>query len=144
VDGTNGVVAFGVLPHRLAVRSFQLDLQAGQQLNLAYGIPDLAPENTLATAKLPRVVIVAPNGRTTLLSPEIREPAHNPERNQDYLYLREYSVPAITGTYSVVVTSRAPARFFAVTGEESEEFAGIRRGSEATDAQVDEWYATAP
>jgi hypothetical protein len=145
VDGTDPVATFGVLPRAHAVRSFQLDLRAGQRLVAEYLIPDLAPENALSTADLPRVAIFAPNCTITLLSPNIREPHANPDPPQNYLVLRRFDAPAVDGTYSIVVTGRAPARFIVATGDDSSEvFHGILRGSVATDEQLVRWYDTPP
>lgn len=144
IDGTDGVVLYGTLPKAGAVRSAQLRLQDGQTINITYGIPDLAPENGLSTAKLPRVLVVGPHGTVTVLSPQMRESRPNPELDQNYLLLRNYTAPAVSGTYSILVIGAAPSRFLVVTGVESEEFDGILRGSPATDEQLADWYNTAP
>jgi hypothetical protein len=148
VDGTDPIGWFGVIPTGGDVRSFQVRLQAGQPLEVIVTIPDLAPENTLATADLPRVHVITPNGSVTQLTPNIRVPFREQGRNADLLFIREYSTTApATGAYSFVVTSRAPARFLISTGVEEgieEDFHGILRGSLATDEQFQAWYATAP
>lgn len=144
VDGTDGITFFGVLPRQGAVRSAQLALQAGQPVSVTLAIPDRAPENTLAISHLPQAVLIAPNGSVTVLNPTIRVPFREPELGLDLLFLRSYTNAAVSGTYSVVVTGRAPSRFAIATGIESEAFHGIRRGSVATDDQILNWYATAP
>src|SRR5262245_31320228 len=53
VDGTNEILFLGVLPAKGAVRSFQLNLTAGQTLRANVYVPNQAPENTLATSKQP-------------------------------------------------------------------------------------------
>jgi hypothetical protein len=144
LDGTDPIALLGALPCAGAVRSAQLRLAAGQPLIVGYGIPDLAPENTVATSALPQVLIVAPNGSVTVVRPTTRTPFHNPDFNQDYLFLGSYQATAIAGTYSLLVTGGAAERFFVATGVESEEFHGISRGTVASDEQVAAWYATAP
>jgi hypothetical protein len=142
LDGTDPIATFGVLPDAGAVRSFQLRMQAGQQVLIEYQIPDLAPENGLPTAHLPVVVLVAPDGSVTALTPQMREPIE--DSGQGYLRLRTYAAPAVRGTYSLLVTGLAPARFLLLTGIESEEFHGIARGSEATHEQLAEWLENPP
>jgi hypothetical protein len=144
VDGTDGISIFGTIPRRGAVRSAQFALTAGQPVSVTVAIPNKAPENTLAVADLPKVVLVAPDNSLIVLEPQIRVPAHDPELNLDFLVLRGYHATAVAGTYSVLVTSRAPSRFVVLTGIESEAFHGIKRGSVATDDQILHWYATAP
>jgi hypothetical protein len=145
VDGTDPVATFGVLPRAGAVRSFQLRLRAGQRLVVEYLIPDLAPENALSTTDLPRVAVHAPDCGVTVLTPNIRETHTNDDPPQNYLVLRRHDAPAVSGTYSIVITGKAPARFIVATGdEESEIFHGIMRGSIATDEQLVAWYDTPP
>jgi hypothetical protein len=145
VDGTDPMGWFGVIPKKDEVRAFQVNLQAGQPLEVQVLIPDRAPEKNLPTSKLPRVRVIAPNGSTRVLSPNVRIPFLEQGRNLNLLIIREYSVTATqTGTYSFVVFSEAPARFLIGTGVEGEEFDGILRGTLASDAQIQAWYNTAP
>jgi hypothetical protein len=144
IDGTDPFSFFGTLPCAGAVRSFQLTMQAGQSINVMILVPDLAPENLLATSKLPRVWLVAPNGTVKVLAPNQRTPLPIPEINQNYLILNNDTTTAVDGTYSVIVTGKAPSRFNITTGTESEEFHGLLRGEVATVEQLQEWYATAP
>jgi hypothetical protein len=140
LDGTDPISLFGTLPQGGAVRSAQLRMQAGQALVVEYLIPDLAPENGLSTGHLPRMVIIAPDLAVTVLEPQTR----NPDVNPGFLRLNAYSATAVSGTYSLVVSGAAPARFLVVTGIEGEPFDGIERGSRATREQIDEWFATPP
>lgn len=142
--GTDPIGFFGVLPHLGSDRAVQVTMQAGQTLNVGYGIPDLTPENTLAAGSLPIVLIIAPNGRTSFLQPDIRVALHNPDFNQDYLFLNNYSTTAVSGTYSIIMVGRAPERIFMATGVEDSGFHGIERGTLATDDQINEWYTTPP
>jgi hypothetical protein len=144
IDGTDPIIFLGVLSHRDSVRSAQLTMQAGQQLNVALGVPNVAPENTLATQSLPRALLIAPDGTKTSLTATIRLAVHNGDLDQDYLILRIYSTTAIAGTYSIVVSGCEPSRFLIATGVESEAFHGILRGVAATSEQTAHWYSTAP
>jgi hypothetical protein len=142
--GTDPIGFFGVLPQLGSDRALQLTMKAGDQLNVGYGIPDQAPENTLATGDLPIVMIIAPDGTPTFLQPSIRVPLHNPDFDQDYLFLNNYATTAQAGTYSIVMLGRAPERIFMATGVEDSGFHGIERGSLATDQQLTDWYTTSP
>jgi len=144
VDGSAGVALFGTLHSRLSIRSAQLKLTAGQQISVTVGIPNKAPENALPATSLPLVIVISPDGQITTLDAQMRVPVHNPDFNQDYLFIRNYVAPAITGTYSLVVVGQAPERFVVATGFESAVEAVIKRGQPATDEQLEEWYTTAP
>jgi hypothetical protein len=144
VDGTDAAALYGTLSRAGDVRSAQLRLTAGQPLIVGYAIPALAPENALPTAKLPRVAVIGPDGSVHVVSPTSRIPLHNPELNQDYLLLGQYSATAVTGTYSVVVSGLTAARFILSTGVEGNELESLERGTLATEEQIEGWYATAP
>lgn len=143
VDGTDAINFFGVLPHGGAVRSAQFNMQAGQQVNLALIVPDLAPENTLATRDLPRVYLWAPNGTITPLTATERVP-FTVGHGMNLLRLLSYTAPASSGTYSIITSGRAPARFMVSIGEEGSVFDGIERGTVATEEDLGNWYNTAP
>jgi hypothetical protein len=138
LDGRAPVGLFGDLPHAGAVRSAQLDFVAGQQVVLIYAIPNQAPETTLTKAQLPIVTLIAPNGRPTVLSPDIRD-VEGPAP-YDLMFLNQYTAPAMTGRYSLVVTGLAPARFIISVGPESDLVPTIERGQFATMDQVNAWY----
>lgn len=142
LDGTDEFAWFGKIPVKHDARSFQLKMLAGQQLHVRVVIPNKAPENTLATADLPRALVVAPNGTVTTLTPTIRTPIHTPDfGGLDLIVLRTHSATAQSGVYSVIVSSSAPGRFAIATGVESDEFHGMLRGRTATDQEVqDQWY----
>jgi hypothetical protein len=72
LDGTDPILLFGVLPQAGAVRSARMRMQAGLPLIATVGIPDQAPEDQLATDKLPEVLLVAPDGSTTVLTVSAR------------------------------------------------------------------------
>ncbi|WP_194912068.1 hypothetical protein [Catenulispora rubra] len=143
VNGTNPVLFFGSLSHSWSVRSFQEHYNAGDPLILGLGIPDKAPENALATAALPTVYQVAPDGKVTQYAPNVRIPLHADETNQDYLMLNLTQGTATeTGVYSFIVAGGATERFFAGTGVEGGPFDGVLRGTVATIDQLDAWYNT--
>jgi len=50
----------------------------------------------------------------------------------------------VPGTYSIIVSAGAPARFAVATGMEGLPFGGIARGHVATEEDVLSWYATPP
>ena len=138
LDGRAPVGLFGDLPNAGAVRSAQLNFVAGQQVELIYAIPNQAPETTLSTGKLPIVMLIAPDGKASVLSPNIRQ-VEGPAP-YDLMFLNQYSAPAVTGTYSLVVTGLAPSRFVISVGPESDLVPQIARGEFATLDQVNEWY----
>jgi hypothetical protein len=145
LDGTDAINFFGVLPKRHAVRSAQFNMQAGQQVNLSLIVTDLAPENTLATRDLPVVYLFSPNGTLTYLTPTMRVP-FTAGGGFNLLRLLSHTAVATSGTYSIVVTGRAPARFIVGIGadEEGSVFDGIERATLATEEQLLNWYNTAP
>jgi hypothetical protein len=147
VDGTDPTLFAGTLSHPAAIRSLQLCMAAGKNIEIFYMIPDLAPENTLPTEKLPKVQLIAPDGTVTTIEPTIRAPFFGESLNQHYLLLAHYVAPApVSGDYSVVTTGMTRSRFLLATGSEipGNPHDGIARGSFATAAQMQDWYAAAP
>jgi hypothetical protein len=144
LDGTDECVFFGTLPKSGSVRSYQMNLLAGQPLNITLAVANLAPENTTPQNKMPYVVLIAPNGSVSRIYADQRTAVHNTDFNVDLLILRRYAATAMSGTYSVIVVGRAPARFVTGIGVESDVFHGLLRGQVATQAQVDQWYAKKP
>ncbi|MFI6542794.1 hypothetical protein ACIBO9_06070 [Streptomyces prunicolor] len=145
LDGQSPTMLFGTLPRAGAVRSAQLRLTAGQQLVVNLAVPDQAPENQLTPKKLPTVTIVAPDFTVTQVKATIRVPIMIGEENPlAALLLASYSAPAVPGTYSIIVSGRAPSRFAVATGVEGLPFGGIERGHVATDEDVLAWYNTPP
>jgi hypothetical protein len=144
LDGTDELVFFGILPNAGAVRSYQMNLLAGQPLNLALAVVNKAPENTYPQHKMPIVYLISPSGSVTTIAPDQRTPVHNIDFNVDLLILRRYAATAQSGTYSVIVVGRSDARFVTSIGVESDVFHGLLRGEAANQGHVDTWYATAP
>jgi hypothetical protein len=143
-DGTVSMAFYGSLPHPAAVRSAQFTLRAGEPLHVELLIPDLAPENQLARARLPRLVLIAPEGRITVLRPTLREPFYEEFSRQHLIYLARYDAVAAPGTYSMVLTGAAGARFVAVSGQREVFGVPLERGTYATIGQLQQWYAGAP
>jgi len=144
LDGTNPMALYGVLPHCGSVRSAQFAMHAGQPLRLGYGIPDEAPENLLPTAELPDLLLVAPDGSVKLLTPVTAQPVQT-EDGLKLLLVNMYGAAAEEGTYSLLVVGGcSPERFVVSIGIDPGGFAGVLRGSVATDEQVMQWYDTPP
>lgn len=145
LDGQSPTMLFGTLPRAGAVRSAQLRLTAGQQLVVNLAVPDQAPENQLTPQQLPTVTIVAPDSTVTQVKATLRVPIRIGEENPlAALLLGSYSAPAVSGTYSIIVSGCAPERFAVATGVEGLPFGGIARGHVATEEDVLDWYNTPP
>lgn len=144
LDGQDPIAFFGALPRPYQDRAFQFHMQAGEAITILSLVPDEAPENQLATGDLPVVELVTPDGMVVPIKPDMRVPVPIAELNENYILLDDYTATAITGTYSVIVTGAAPARFNISIGTEGGPFHGIERGTVATTAQIQTWYATPP
>lgn len=143
-DGTDPMGLYGVVNQANDVRSAQLRFTAGQEVSIALLVPDQAPENALTPAQLPTVTVIDPKLHVTQLTPSLRVPITDEDSGNNFLLLLSYDTTAVSGTYSVIVSSHAPERFALSTGIESEEFHGIARGSVATEEEVSDWYNTPP
>lgn len=144
LDGADPIAFFGALPQPHQDRAFQFRMQAGEAITIINLIPDEIPENTLAAQDLPVVTLVTPDNKVVVIKPDVRVPIPIAELNENYIMLDFYTATAITGTYSVIVTGAAPARFNISIGTEGGGFHGIERGTVASDAQIETWYATPP
>lgn len=144
VDGADPIAFFGALPRPFQDRAFQFQMQAGEPITIIYLIPDEAPENQLPTHALPAVTLLTPDGKVVPITPAMRVPVPIAELNENYILLNQYTATAVTGTYSVIVTGAAPARFNISIGTEGGPFHGIERGTVATNSQIETWYATPP
>ncbi|WUH89167.1 hypothetical protein OG900_02815 [Streptomyces sp. NBC_00433] len=144
VDGTDPMGLYGSVSKAGEVRSAQLHFTAGQEVSIALVIPDEAPENTLTTAQLPTVTLIDPQLHVTQLTPALRVPITDEDSGNNFLLLLSYDATAVSGTYSVIVSSHAAERFALSTGIESEEFHGVLRATVATEDAVEDWYTTPP
>jgi hypothetical protein len=140
-DGTVSMAFYGELDRPWTFRSAQIQLHAGEQLNVELLIPDLAPENTLRRSQLPRLLLIGPEGNIRVLRPQLREPFFEEFTQQHLIYLAKYRAIAAEGTYSLVVTGPSAARFVAVSGDREIFGVPLERGSYASLAQIQEWYA---
>lgn len=142
VDGTDPVALFGELPHCASVRSAQFNMQAGQEINLSYGVPDEAPENQMPLSSMPTIVLIAPDYKVTVLRADTSQPTV-PEDGFQFIFVNNYSATAEAGTYSLMVIGGcAPLRFVVSLGLDPGDFDGVDRGSVATFDQFISWYTT--
>ncbi|MFZ2174800.1 MAG: hypothetical protein WAW17_12360 [Rhodococcus sp. (in: high G+C Gram-positive bacteria)] len=125
-------------------RAVRIQLGAGQPFHAELLIPDLAPENGLPAPDLPRLSIISPDGQITALDNTERTPFFEPFTQTSYLTLTDTSAPAQAGTYALVVTGAAPARFVIATGDTEEFDAPLVGATAATPLDVQNWYRTPP
>ena len=116
-DGTISFALYGTLLSADETRGFRVTFNDGDSLYLSLLIPDLAPENNLAEATLPFIELTDPANETIRLSPTERVAFAEPFTGTNYVRLIELSTPAMGGTYSVVITGNAPARFTVAVGK---------------------------
>lgn len=144
VDGTDPMGLYGSVNQAGDIRSAQLHFTAGQEVSIALLIPDEAPENTLTTAQLPTVTLIDPKLHVTQLTPALRVPISDEDSGNNFLLLLSYDATAVSGNYTVIVSSHAAERFALSTGIESEEFHGVLRAPVASEDEVEDWYTTPP
>jgi hypothetical protein len=142
LNGTDPVALFGALPNRHSDRAAQFIMQSGDTINLALGMADEAPEDQLTMAQMPKVTLIAPDKQVTIIRATEEVPVSDPEIGLSVFFLTNYTAPAIQGTYSIIVTGRAPVRFFVALGLDPGTFHGVKRGQVATEAQVQQWFNT--
>lgn len=116
-DGTISFALCGTLLSAGETRGFRVTFNDGDSLYLSLLIPDLPPENDLAEATLPFIELTDPANETIRLSPTERVAFAEPFTGTNYVRLIELTTPAMGGTYSVVITGNAPARFTVAVGE---------------------------
>lgn len=152
VDGTDPVALFGVLDRCPSTRWARFNMQAGQEVKLAYGIPNQAPENQQSASQLPNVLLIAPDGSTTLITPTIRQPItltpDGVDISLNLILVGHYQAPAVTGTYSAMLVGGCPAsRAVIALGADPDPggaFDGVKFGSVATLGQLTWWNDTPP
>ena len=116
-DGTISFALYGTLLSAGETRGFRVTFSDGDSLYLSLLIPDLPPENDLAEAALPFIELTDPANETIRLSPSERVAFAEPFTGTNYVRLIELATPAMGGTYSVVITGNAPARFTVAVGK---------------------------
>ena len=145
-DGTVSFALYGTLDSPSDTRGFRVNFQEGDALYFSLLIPDLAPENQLATGDLPRLEIVDPNGVMTEVDPSIRDIFEEPFSGTNYVRLADLTGVAVTSTYEVTIAGGAPARFTVSVG--TKELFGTEvenvPNRDLGVAGVMSWYQTPP
>lgn len=105
----DGTVSYAV---RAAVtrgeeRGFRFRLASGDRLEVQYLIIDEAPANALAPFALPRVTLIDPNGRRSIMAVKERTEFFEPYSKTTYLYLSRTDGRAVPGTYQVLIRGRS-------------------------------------
>lgn len=126
VDGTVSFAVYATVRQGTS-RGFRVGMRQGQRLEVQLLIPDRAPANRLASARLPLVTVIDPAGRRTTLVIDERTPFYEPYSGTAYLYLARLSQVARTGTYQVIVTGRDAAKVPLVIGVGYREVPGVVR-----------------
>jgi hypothetical protein len=98
-------------------KAFRAALKEGDQLSVQYLVVDKKPENTLKNSQLPQLVITSPTGKKIAITFTERTKFYEPWGRTNYLYLSRFSIPAESGIYSFVATSRAKAAITIAVGE---------------------------
>ncbi|NNE72787.1 MAG: hypothetical protein HKN26_03915 [Acidimicrobiales bacterium] len=149
-DGAISWALYGTFPEADQTRGFEFDLRAGDDLYISLLIPNLEPELSLPDAELPYVELTLPDGEVRVLEAEIREIFDEQFSQTSYVTLVEQKEPAIAGRHSVVVYSRAPARFTVAVGEREEFFTPADRTVDRPESfleiadPLNAWYQTPP
>ena len=116
-------------------RGFRISLKEDELLNFEYLIIDRAPENRLATSKLPVVTITAPDGTKQVIKLNERSKFYEPYGRTNYLFLSRFSETAKAGIYEFSIKSKGRAGITVSTG--SKEVRGeIYQPRQCPDAQV--------
>lgn len=88
-------------------RGFRFALKRGDRLGVQLLIFDEAPANRLSAAALPRVTLIDPKGRRTVLAINERTEFFEPYSKTTYLFLSRVERAGVPGTYRVIVQGRA-------------------------------------
>lgn len=88
-------------------RGFRFQLDSGDRLAVQYLIRDAAPANGLPLSALPRVTLVDPNGRHSVMNVKERTAFFEPYSKTAYLYLSRTEGRAAPGTYQVLIRGRS-------------------------------------
>jgi len=97
-------------------RGFRISLKEDELLNFEYLIIDRAPENRLATSKLPVVTITAPDGTKQVIKLNERSKFYEPYGRTNYLFLSRFSETAKAGIYEFSIKSKGKAGITVSTG----------------------------
>jgi hypothetical protein len=107
VDGTVSFAVYATVA-RGQERGFRFRLATGDRLAMQYLIFDEPPANALRPGALPRVTLIDPQGRRSVLSVKERTEFYEPYSKKTYLYLSRVEQTGSAGTYQVLVRGRAP------------------------------------
>ncbi|WP_143548947.1 hypothetical protein [Rhodococcus sp. ACS1] len=125
-------------------RAVRIQMAQGQPFHAQLLIPELTPETALPASQLPRLSIISPDGQLTTLDNTGRTPFFEPFTQTSYLTLTDTAAPAQPGTYALIVTGAAPARFVIATGDDEQFDAPLVGATIATTTDVQNWYRTPP
>jgi hypothetical protein len=105
----DGKVSFAVYAtvKRGEERGFRFRLTRGDRLAMQYLIIDERPANGLRPGALPRITLIDPQGRRSVLAVSERTEFYEPYSKQTYLYLSRVDQVGVAGTYQVVVRGRS-------------------------------------
>ena len=101
-------------------RGFRISLAEDELLNFEYLIIDRAPENRLATSKLPVVTITAPDGTKQVIKFTERTKFYERYGRTNYLFLSRFSQTAKAGIYEFSIRSKGRAGITVSTGSKEE------------------------
>ncbi len=142
-DGSVSFAFYGAVDQPGEARAVRVGLRTGQHLFVELLVPHRDPENGLSEEDLPVLTITSPAGSTTELAAAQREVFDDPHSGTSYLSCLRRRLPAEDGTYTLSVTSAAPARFVLTVGDEERpgDVLGAPIGSPD---DVYRWYETQP
>lgn len=108
VDGTVSFAVYATV-QRGQERGFRFRLAKGDRLAMQYLIFDELPANALRPGELPRVTLVNPQGRRSVLAVKERTEFYEPYSKKTYLFLSRVEESGLAGTYEVIVRGRSSA-----------------------------------
>ena len=108
VDGTVSFAVYATVA-RGQERGFRFQLARGDRLAMQYLIFDELPANALRPGELPRVTLVNPQGRRSVLAVKERTEFYEPYSKKTYLFLSRVEESGLAGTYEVIVRGRSSA-----------------------------------
>jgi uncharacterized protein (TIGR03382 family) len=145
-DGTISFALYGTLNAAGDTRGMRVQFDAGDRVDIALLIPDLAPENELSDPLLPTLQIVAPDGASRVLSPTEHVPFDESFSHTSYVRYLELAEPAQAGEYRLTVTGLVPARFTLAVGTKEVFGTPVENVPNRADGTVgvQRWYSTPP
>jgi len=107
VDGTVSFAVYATVM-RGQQRGFRFRLAMGDRLAMQYLVVDEPPANALRPGALPRVTLIDPQGRRSVLAVKERTEFFEPYSKKTFLYLSRVEQTGGAGTYQVIVRGRSP------------------------------------